>query len=196
MKFKYGDYFFYKLVCLSHDVDLSYVGSTTNWCVRRNSHKSKCNNPTDKEYNTKKYQLIRENGGMSNFKMVQIGFTEHLTKREAEAVEEDYRVEIRANMNGQRCSGQYYQEHRQERVEYDAKYYRDHRQEKAEYRQVHKQEKAEYDSKYRQDNHQKINEKFGCEVCGGRYTRSNKSYHMKSIRHKQAVGNTPSTSTE
>jgi len=53
MKFKYGDYFFYKLICLSHDVDLSYVGSTTNWCVRRNSHKSKCNNPTDKEYNTK-----------------------------------------------------------------------------------------------------------------------------------------------
>jgi len=191
MKFKYADYFFYKLVCLSHDVDLSYVGSTSNWRQRKRTHKSSCNNENDKAYNTKKYQLMRENGGFENFKMVQIGFKEHLTQREAEAVEEDYRVEIRANMNGQRCSSNC-----KTQQEYNKKYQQEHKQEILDYRQEHKQEKTEYDANRYKENHQKLTEKVECSICGGRYTLINKTTHEKTKKHEKAVSNSPSTSTD
>jgi hypothetical protein len=199
VKFVYNDYFFYKLVCLTHDVDLSYVGSTANWRNRKYKHNTIWNNPNNKEYNIKKYQIIRENGGFENFKMVQIDFREHLTQREAEAVEEEYRVELRANMNGKKCSAGC-----ETRQEYESKYRQDHKWEKAEYdtkyRQNHRQELTEYQAKYRQDHQEEIkqkqNVKHECEVCGGKYTQSNKACHIKSKKHETAQSNTPSTSTE
>jgi len=38
-------------------------------------------------------------------------------------------------------------------------------------------------SKYREENKNKINEKIDC-VCGGRYTHTNKSQHLKTRRHQ------------
>ena len=35
--------------------------------------------------------------------MIEIGTAEQLTKRQAEQIEEEYRVELKANMNSQRC---------------------------------------------------------------------------------------------
>jgi hypothetical protein len=99
----YNDYIFYKITCISDDIDLCYVGSTANWKARNHQHKSDCNNANCKNYNTKIYKTIRENGGWCNFKMIEIGKKEQLTKREAEAIEEEYRVELKANMNSQRC---------------------------------------------------------------------------------------------
>ena len=84
VKYVINDYVFYKLVCLTHDVEL-FVGSTCNWRGRKSKHKCEWNNPACKEYNTKKYQVIRENGGWDNFKMIQIGIREQLTLRQAEA---------------------------------------------------------------------------------------------------------------
>jgi len=94
-----NDYIFYKIVCLDNSVELCYVGSTANWKERQREHKSKCNNENSKEYNNKKYQIIRANGGWENFKMVQVGTRQQLTKREAEQIEEQYRQELKANMN-------------------------------------------------------------------------------------------------
>ena len=119
----YNDYFFYKIVCLTEDVDLCYIGSTCNWRGRKNKHKSCCNNPNNKAHNNKKYQIIRGNGGWDNFKMIEIGFREQLTLRQAEAIEEDYRVELRANMNSQKCNSgcetarEYHASYRQENKE-------------------------------------------------------------------------------
>ena len=94
-----NDYIFYKIVCITDDIDLCYVGSTANWKERQREHKSRCNNENDKSYNNKKYQIIRANGGWENFKMIQLGTREQLTKREAEQIEEQYRQELKANMN-------------------------------------------------------------------------------------------------
>ena len=68
-----NDYIFYKIVCITDDIDLCYVGSTANWKERQREHKSRCNNENDKSYNNKKYQIIRANGGWENFKMIQLG---------------------------------------------------------------------------------------------------------------------------
>ena len=98
-----NDYIFYKIVCISDDIDLCYIGSTANWKSRNHNHKYNCINENSKKYNTKIYKTIRENGSWDNFKMIQLGTREQLTKRQAEQVEEEYRVELKANMNSRRC---------------------------------------------------------------------------------------------
>jgi hypothetical protein len=62
-------------------------------------HKSDCNNENSKAYNSKIYKTILERTeGGDNFKMVQLGTREQLTKRQAEQVEEDYRIEFNKNI--------------------------------------------------------------------------------------------------
>ena len=102
-RFAINDYIFYKLACLDNSVDLCYTGSTANWKQRKQSHKSDCNNENGKKYNLKVYTLIRENGGWDNFKMIEIGKQEQITLRQAEYIEEQYRVELNATMNGRSC---------------------------------------------------------------------------------------------
>ncbi len=98
-----NDYVFYKIVCISDDIDLCYIGSTANWKERQRQHKSDCNNENSKVYNSKKYEIIRANGGWGNFKMIEIGKKEQLTRRQAEQVEEEYRQDLKATMNSKRC---------------------------------------------------------------------------------------------
>ena len=47
-----------------------YIGSTTDFIRRKNSHKSNCCNEKSKEYNEKKYQYIRGNGGWECLNMM------------------------------------------------------------------------------------------------------------------------------
>lgn len=54
------------------DVDNIYIGHTTDFSCRKSHHKSSCNNPKSTEYNQKKYQYIRGNGGWGCFKMLEI----------------------------------------------------------------------------------------------------------------------------
>ena len=102
-RFAISDYIFYKFACLDSSVELCYVGSTANWKQRKQRHKSDCNNENGKSYNLKVYTLIRANGGWDNFKMIEIGKQEQITLRQAEFIEEQYRVELNADMNGRRC---------------------------------------------------------------------------------------------
>ncbi len=72
------NYVFYK-IC-SDDCDETYVGSTANFKSRKTEHKRSCNNENRKSYNFKIYQAIRANGGWDNFKMIQIGTKDNITK--------------------------------------------------------------------------------------------------------------------
>ena len=100
---KINDYVFYKIVCLDDSCNLCYVGSTANFNKRRQRHKFNCTNEKSNNHNNKVYKTIRENSGWDNFKMIEIGKAEQLTKREAEQIEEEYRQELRANLNSHRC---------------------------------------------------------------------------------------------
>ena len=93
------NYIFYKFVCINDDVSSCYVGSTGNFKRRKDQHKSMCYKENGKQYNYKIYQTIRENGGWDNWKMIEIGKRENITKRDAEQIEEEYRTQLKADMN-------------------------------------------------------------------------------------------------
>ena len=84
----YSKTLIYKLV---HKDDLEnenvYVGSTTDFRRRKNSHKTKCNNPTTKGYHYKVYQNIRENSGWDEWVMIKIEKFPCKDKRETDARE-------------------------------------------------------------------------------------------------------------
>ena len=90
------NYIFYKICC--DDYDEIYVGSTCNFNNRKRQHKQNVNLDNERN-NLKIYKTIRENGGWDNWRMIQIGSRDGITKRDAEKIEEEYRVELRATLN-------------------------------------------------------------------------------------------------
>jgi hypothetical protein len=48
---------------------------------------------------------------------------------------------------------------------------------------------SEYSKQYRKDNREYFNMKFNCE-CGGKYTRTSKSVHVKSLKHQNYLKTT------
>ena len=85
------------------DSSLIYVGNTTNFSHRKNQHKSRSQNPNDKEYNVYKYKMIRENGGWDKFLMKPIKEFPCKNRIEAEIEEEKCRLELKASLNKQKC---------------------------------------------------------------------------------------------
>ena len=77
----------YKIVCNDLTIKECYYGSTTDFIKRKSAHKCCCNNPKSKDYNTNKYQFIRENGGWGNWKMILIKEYPCDNKRQLEAEE-------------------------------------------------------------------------------------------------------------
>jgi hypothetical protein len=182
------NYTFYKFVCINDDVKSCYVGSSANMKKRRTEHKSACNNETCKQYNYKIYKTIRENGGWSNWKIVELATRDNITKREAEQIEEEYRVELKADMNGQRAftTEEQKKEYYQDNKEKIAEYYQDNKEKRTKQMKEYYQDNKEKLAEYYQDKKEKINkqknEKHDC-PCGGRYTRANKTQHFKTQMH-------------
>jgi hypothetical protein len=183
------NYTFYKFICINDDVKNCYVGSTANMKKRRTDHKSVCHNENSKNYNFKIYQTIRENGGWGNWKIVELGTKDNITKREAEQIEEEYRVQLKADMNVHRAftteeqMKEDYKEHRKE-------YYQDNKEKIAEYYQDNKEKRTKQMKDYYEQNKAKIleqlNEQHNC-PCGSRYTHVNKSRHFKTQKHQKYI---------
>ena len=66
----YAKTIIYHFVCEDDTITNTYVGSTTDFSSRKSKHKKACIDENNKEYNQKKYTLIRENGGWENWKMM------------------------------------------------------------------------------------------------------------------------------
>ena len=168
------NYTFYKFVCINNDINSCYVGSTANMKKRRTQHKSACNNENDKKYNNKIYQTIRENGGWGNWKIIEFATRDNITKREAERIEEEYRVQLKTDMNTNRAFRTEEQQ-KEEQKEY-----------LKQYREDNKEKLSEQKKEYYQDNKEKIlehkKEKHNC-PCGGRYTYANRVQHFKTKKH-------------
>lgn len=99
---KYHTSIIYKVVHQTN-ADIFYVGGTTNFSSRKSQHKSRSQNPNDKEYAQPKYKLIRENGGWEAFRMVPIKEYKCETKRQLDIEEERMRDELKATMNSRRA---------------------------------------------------------------------------------------------
>jgi hypothetical protein len=98
----YSNTIMYKLVPNDVNLDLIYIGSTTNFRARKAVHKNICNNENDKAYNYKVYQMIRNNGGWCEWSMIVIekypcNDSYECRKRERELMEQ-----YNANLNMKR----------------------------------------------------------------------------------------------
>jgi len=78
----YQNSLIYKIVCNDTNIKEIYIGSTTNFRLRKSQHKCSCNNETHKYYNFYVYKFIRENGGFENWSMVLIDYVPCETKLE------------------------------------------------------------------------------------------------------------------
>ena len=83
------------------DIDLSYVGHTTNFVQREKNHKYTCENKNGhgSNCNCQVYNVIRSNGGWDNFKMVFVEKWPCKNRREAEAREQHWIETLKPNMN-------------------------------------------------------------------------------------------------
>jgi hypothetical protein len=91
----YSNCCIYKIEHIDKD-DLVYVGHTTNFTKRKNSHKSCCNNENKQ---SKLYQLIRDNGGFEMFRMIELEKYPCKDRREAEKRECEVMKELKAELN-------------------------------------------------------------------------------------------------
>ena len=95
---KEKEYIMYKITC-NTDESLIYIGSTTNFRVRKNRHKNACINENYKEYSLKVYEMIRSNGGWINWTIspVEIYYSDNKTK--AKIRENELMDEFKSNLN-------------------------------------------------------------------------------------------------
>ena len=80
-----------------------YIGSTTDFIRRKNKHKSCCNCVTNKAYNDKKYQYIRDNGGWDCFNMIEVEKYNCNDGNEAKAREEYWRCHFNSKLNSRKA---------------------------------------------------------------------------------------------
>ncbi len=84
---EYANTIIYKIVCNDLTITNCYVGHTTNFTKRKAQHKESCSTTTGAHYNYKIYTIIRENGGWSNWSMIEIEKFPCLDANEARARE-------------------------------------------------------------------------------------------------------------
>ena len=155
------DYVIYKIICNDENIKDCYVGSTSNFKVRKWDHKTNCNSTNIKSH-YKVYQTIRENGGWDNWSMILIAEYKQISLVESKIKEEEYRVNLNAQLNS-RSAYRTGQESKQELYKVQIKnYYEIHKEEMKEkcknYYQENKEKRNEYLKKWRKNNPEKVKE--------------------------------------
>ena len=195
----YSKTIMYKFVCNDLNVTDCYVGHTINMTKRKYKHKSICHNEKDKHHNLKIYQIIRENGGWSNWSMILVEKFPCKDKPEACKREREIFEELGAKMNmlipyrtqeeykeyHEEYDKQYREDHKEKIEQYGKQYYQDHKEEHKEYYQDHKEYYKEYHKQYREENNAEINKKIECEYCNKRLSKRNMNNHHKTCKCKE-----------
>ena len=142
----------YKIVCKDLTITELYVGHTSNFRVRKNSHKSICNNENSQGYNLKVYTYMRANGGFENFSMIEIEKFPCKDLNEAEARERYWIETLKANlnMNTPSRSIKEYRELNKDKIKEQDKAYRELNKD------VIKEYQKEYDKEYYKQNKEAI----------------------------------------
>ena len=141
----YTNTLFYKLCCKDISITDVYVGHTTEFRKRKNTHKNNCHNEKIRAYNYHVYQFIREHGGWDNWDMILIERSGCQDALEARKMERQYIEQYNATLNKtipNRSEKEYYQDHAERiRSKSRAKY---HASEEA------KEQKRKYCKAYRE----------------------------------------------
>tara|TARA_R110000868_G_scaffold89353_1_gene248764 strand:+ start:326 stop:964 length:639 start_codon:yes stop_codon:yes gene_type:complete len=189
---------FYKFVCNNPEIKSSYVGHTIAFNKRKGYHKQNCNT-----CDFKIYQMIRDNGGWDNWRMIEIESRLVKDKREAERIEQEWIEKFEADMNSHKAFGgetieEYRKQYRIENADKIKEYLKQYYLENADaFKEYNKQvrldnhEKIRHrEKRYRLENNDKVkekaNEKVACE-CGFIISRSNLARHKKSPNHAELM---------
>ena len=113
----------YKLCCNDENIKDIYIGSTVDFKQRKGTHKTDCNKEKGKSYNRYVYKFIRDNGGWSNWTMIELYKYPCANKRELEQEEDRVMNEIKSSLNSQRAFRT-----EEEIKAYNKKYYIDNRE--------------------------------------------------------------------
>ena len=170
--------YIYKICCKDSNITEIYIGSTQNIKEGKRSHRACCKNPQDKHYNLYIYQFMRENGGFENWDMIVLKEVINTKKHELRKFEREEFEKLKPKLNSQKprdisiesCGGI-----KQYQIENSKQYYQENKTERNKYTQQRYQQKKVEISKW-----QKC--KQNC-ICGGKYTNSGKSKHLKSEKH-------------
>lgn len=153
----------YKICPKNAELNYCYIGQTTDFENRKRQHMKNTITETDKKhYHLKHYQVIRENGGWSNWEIIKLEEFNGKTKLEARMREQELIKEHNANLNSvsafvtederkatkQACTQKYREENKELLKEQTKKY-----------KEEHKEIIAEQMKKYRAENKEKIREK-------------------------------------
>ena len=187
-----------KIVCLDPNITDLYVGSTTNFTVRKYGHKNSCLNVNNKHHNLYVYTFIRDNGGFENWQFVVVRRYNNIkTKEELLRKERKYIDKLKPTLNKHlplQTPAEYYVKNKEKIIE-QVKEYRLENKEKVteyqkEYFQKNKDGIRQKKKEYRETNEEQIkrykNEKIECE-CGCLIGRSNLALHKQSKKHKQLM---------
>tara|TARA_R110002096_G_scaffold45989_2_gene122921 strand:+ start:370 stop:855 length:486 start_codon:yes stop_codon:yes gene_type:complete len=156
---KYLNSVVYKIYSKNPEDDQFYVGSTYDLNLRMRVHKQNCRNAECAEFHYKVYKHIRANGGWDNFIMEKIDDTPCESRRELDVIEQGYMDKLNSQLNSNRA----YQTNEQR-----------------------KEQKQGLNKAYYQTHKEQLKKKFTCE-CGGKYTNSNITHHIKTKKHQNYI---------
>jgi hypothetical protein len=200
----------YKLKSKNPNITEFYIGSSCDMKKRIASHKSACNNPNSIGYNLKVYKFIRNNDGFDNWEFEILLEVKVVDKEELRLkYERPYQLDLLPELNDRvegRTIEEWREDNKEELAKYQKKWYEDNKEEIKEkyennketileyqkiYNEKNKVEIAKYQKIYN-ENHkeellEKAKEKILCEECGVCYTKSNKTTHLNSKKHKDYI---------
>lgn len=165
----YTKVFIYKICCNNISIKDIYIGHTTNFEQRKNSHKRSCE--IDKK-NTRVYKFIRENGGWSNWSMILIENYSCNNRHEAEMRERYWIENQKATLNcnnpittkeeKEKQKQDWYEENKEDILQKKKENYEENKEQILEkikkYTEENKEKIKEYQEEYQKVNKDKLNE--------------------------------------
>ena len=180
MEQKYKPYVMYKITCNDNE-NLIYIGSTTNFRVRKTLHKSRCHNENYKLYNSKIYENMRNNGGWTNFTMKPIEMYYSDSKIKAKIRENELMKELNCNLNT-------YNAFTSNMEKKEKNIYRSKEHYKKNKEMLDKKNK-EYGEKHKDEILNKRKEAIITCECGCETRKDNVKRHLTSKKHQQFIAN-------
>lgn len=183
----YQNSIIYKLVhCNDLNNENIYIGSTTNFRCRKNSHKTNSCDEKSKNYNLQVYDFIRNNDGWDNWLMLPVEVYPCESKKDLETRERYWIEHFKSSLNKNIPTRTY-----KEYLEYQKEYYEDNKEKiqkyKKEYHENNKEKIQEKVKKWRVDNKERFDERLRQTVicdCGCKVRKDVLKRHQTTKKHK------------
>jgi len=179
----------YKIVPKDNN-DYCYIGSTCDFKSRKNQHKTMCNNPNSRNYNTPIYKHIRDNGGWEEYEMILIEYYPCETKLELHKRERECKIEYNDNLGNSipcRTKKEYHQDNKERIEEYRQNNIikiteRKKKYRKKNYDKIRNKEKEYYEAN-KEAIREKAKEKIECQTCKCYIRRDSMKKHTQTKKH-------------